>query len=307
MLSSWKSKSLSIGGRLTLIKSILRSLPIYYLSLFLAPKNVISILESIRCRFFWGFCESQKGICWVKWNNILLDHSLGGLGVGSIFAKNLDLLRKWKWRFLTEKGALWRMVIKDFYGDDGGFSSSAAAHGSNGVWVDVIKAVAIIDDIVPSFRSSFVLKNSNGSSVSFWKDAWCNNGSRLMDLYPRLYALETNKECKVNDLWCLCNGVWGGVWSWRIPLRGRTVDDLVQMVDIISNVSFSSDSVDKWVWNSDVSGMFKVKVLSHNIQNSAYSDYTIGKHDVWNSWIPRKVNVCVWRASLNRLATRLKK
>ncbi|GKB58897.1 arginine repressor C-terminal-like domain-containing protein [Tanacetum coccineum] len=91
------------------------------------------------------------------------------------------------------------MVIKDFYGDDGCFSSSAAAHRSNGVWVDIIKAVSIIDDIVPSFRSSFVLKFSNGSSISFWKDAWCNNITRLMDLYPRLYALETNKECRVND------------------------------------------------------------------------------------------------------------
>ncbi|GKD96829.1 serine/threonine-protein kinase [Tanacetum coccineum] len=80
------------------------------------------------------------------------------------------------------------MVIKDFYGDDGGFSSSAAAHGSNEVWVDIIKEVSIIDDIVPSFKSSFVLKISNGSSISFLKDAWCNNGTRLMDLYPRFFG-----------------------------------------------------------------------------------------------------------------------
>ncbi|GJR34524.1 zinc finger, CCHC-type containing protein [Tanacetum coccineum] len=91
------------------------------------------------------------------------------------------------------------MVIKDFYDDDGGFSSSAAAHGSNEVWVDIIKEVSIIDDIVPSFKSSFILKISNGSSISFLKDAWCNNSTRLMDLYPRLYALEPIKSIRGMD------------------------------------------------------------------------------------------------------------
>ncbi|GJX49068.1 RNA-directed DNA polymerase, eukaryota, reverse transcriptase zinc-binding domain protein [Tanacetum coccineum] len=164
---------------------------------------------------------------------------------------------------------------------------------------------------IPSFRSSYRLLNnfkflkiSNGSSISFWKDAWCDSGIPLMDLFPRLYALKTNKECKVRDRWRLCNGVWGGVWSWRIPLRGRPIDDLVKMVDILGNLFFSSNGVDKWAWSSDVSGMCKVKVHSHYIPNSVFFDCIIGEHHVWNSWIPRKVNVCVWRASINRLATR---
>ncbi|GJR14453.1 reverse transcriptase domain, reverse transcriptase zinc-binding domain protein [Tanacetum coccineum] len=71
-LSAWKEKSLSIGGRLTLIKSILRSLPIYYLSLYKVPSKVINALEYIRSRFFWGFKENQRGISWVKWKTILL-------------------------------------------------------------------------------------------------------------------------------------------------------------------------------------------------------------------------------------------
>lgn len=119
-------------------------------------------MESIRCRFFWGFKESQRGICWVKWNTILLDHGLGGLGVGSIFPKNLGILEKWKWRFLTEKEALWRMVIKDFYGEDGGLSSSTTPQGSSGIWVDIIKEISRIEDIVPSFKSYFILKIANG-------------------------------------------------------------------------------------------------------------------------------------------------
>ncbi|GJZ38643.1 reverse transcriptase domain-containing protein [Tanacetum coccineum] len=43
-LSLWKAKALSVGGRLTLIKFILGSLPVYYLSLFKAPLSVLKIL-----------------------------------------------------------------------------------------------------------------------------------------------------------------------------------------------------------------------------------------------------------------------
>nr|GEY70179.1 putative RNA-directed DNA polymerase, eukaryota, reverse transcriptase zinc-binding domain protein [Tanacetum cinerariifolium] len=45
-LSKWKSKSLSIGGRLMLIKSILGRLGVYYFSTFKAPIKVINKLEA---------------------------------------------------------------------------------------------------------------------------------------------------------------------------------------------------------------------------------------------------------------------
>ncbi|GKB67722.1 RNA-directed DNA polymerase, eukaryota, reverse transcriptase zinc-binding domain protein [Tanacetum coccineum] len=53
-LSSWKANLLSIGGRLTLIKSVLGSLGIYYMSLFKVPELVLKALERLRAEFFWG-------------------------------------------------------------------------------------------------------------------------------------------------------------------------------------------------------------------------------------------------------------
>ncbi|GKA41365.1 hypothetical protein Tco_0733958 [Tanacetum coccineum] len=53
-LSSWKANLLLIGGRLTLIKSVLGSLDIYYLSIFRAPESVLQDLKRIRAKFFWG-------------------------------------------------------------------------------------------------------------------------------------------------------------------------------------------------------------------------------------------------------------
>ncbi|GJU30905.1 RNA-directed DNA polymerase, eukaryota [Tanacetum coccineum] len=53
-LSTWKLKTLSIGGRLTLIKSVLTSIPLYHMSIFKVPLGVLKELEAIRQNFFNG-------------------------------------------------------------------------------------------------------------------------------------------------------------------------------------------------------------------------------------------------------------
>ncbi|GJT92047.1 hypothetical protein Tco_1080892 [Tanacetum coccineum] len=53
-LSKWKVNLLSIGGRYTLIRSVLSSVSIYYMSLFKVPESVIKELERYRSTFFWG-------------------------------------------------------------------------------------------------------------------------------------------------------------------------------------------------------------------------------------------------------------
>nr|GEX01512.1 RNA-directed DNA polymerase, eukaryota [Tanacetum cinerariifolium] len=51
-LSRWKVKTLSVGGRLTLLKSVLGASPLYNLFIYKAPKGVLHDMESIRSTFF---------------------------------------------------------------------------------------------------------------------------------------------------------------------------------------------------------------------------------------------------------------
>ena len=53
-LATWKRQYISKGGRITLIRSTLSSLPIYFLSLFRMPKIVCSRLEKLQRDFLWG-------------------------------------------------------------------------------------------------------------------------------------------------------------------------------------------------------------------------------------------------------------
>nr|GFA27462.1 reverse transcriptase domain, reverse transcriptase zinc-binding domain protein [Tanacetum cinerariifolium] len=198
-ISSWKARSLSIEGRQTLIKSFLGCIPLYYLSLFNAP---------------------------------LKDRNKGGLGVGNLLAKNLRLLGKWKWRFLSDVNALWRKVIKNFYGEDGGFGMSRTNGRKRSVWSDIISSINHIDGLDIPFSSSFFKKVSNGVDTLFWK---------------------------------MCSAL-------RV---------------------------------FDPSNCFKVNTLTKLIQDKQLADSILGPQVRWNSWVPRKVNVYVWRASLNRLPSRV--
>nr|GFB25550.1 RNA-directed DNA polymerase, eukaryota, reverse transcriptase zinc-binding domain protein [Tanacetum cinerariifolium] len=47
-LSNWKVKTLSIEGRLTLLKSVLDASPLYYMSIFKTPKGVLKEVEAIK-------------------------------------------------------------------------------------------------------------------------------------------------------------------------------------------------------------------------------------------------------------------
>ncbi|GKD33803.1 hypothetical protein Tco_1249312 [Tanacetum coccineum] len=97
-LSSWKANLLSIGGRLTLIKAVLGSLGIYFLSIFKAPKTILKYLERYRAKFFWGGSQDSRKLAWIKWSNALSSFDKGGLNIGSLKAFNLALLQKWRWR-----------------------------------------------------------------------------------------------------------------------------------------------------------------------------------------------------------------
>lgn len=64
-LASWKSRLISFGGRLTLVKAVLGSLSLYYFRLFRAPRGVIHELERVRSGFFWGGVRGlMRGEVW---------------------------------------------------------------------------------------------------------------------------------------------------------------------------------------------------------------------------------------------------
>lgn len=53
VLEEWKARLLSFIGRLTLVKAVLSSIPIYTLASANVPKGTIKRVEHIICNFLW--------------------------------------------------------------------------------------------------------------------------------------------------------------------------------------------------------------------------------------------------------------
>ncbi|GJR18976.1 hypothetical protein Tco_0967503 [Tanacetum coccineum] len=170
-LSKWKLKSLSIGGRLTLIKSVLSSLPLYYMSSFKVPKGVLSKMESIRRNFFNGVENAEKKMSLIGWNKILASKKNGGLGVSSFFAYNRALLFKWIWRFLANGASLWSRFISAIYGIRGALDNSSS-YSRRSPWLDIVNEVRKLASKGIDLLSLVKKKVGNGEATSFWNDVW---------------------------------------------------------------------------------------------------------------------------------------
>ncbi|GJS25423.1 RNA-directed DNA polymerase, eukaryota, reverse transcriptase zinc-binding domain protein [Tanacetum coccineum] len=131
-LSKWKLKVLSIGGRLTLLKSVLGSISIYYMSMFRAPIQVINKLESIRSHFFNGVDHNVRKMSFVNWKNVLASKEKGGLGVSSNLHKH-------------------------------SFSSN---------WIDIVRAIHRLKKKSIDLHSFVNKKVGNGVHTYFWEDSW---------------------------------------------------------------------------------------------------------------------------------------
>ncbi|KAL5548696.1 hypothetical protein UlMin_003927 [Ulmus minor] len=115
-LDGWKKSVLSKGGRLTMIQSVLSSIPIYFMSLFKLPNGVAALLEKMMRQFLWDKEVGGKGKSLVDWKLVCSPKESGGLGIGNLLIRNKALLGKWLWRFPLEQHTLWAAVIRSKYG-----------------------------------------------------------------------------------------------------------------------------------------------------------------------------------------------
>ncbi|GJU07478.1 RNA-directed DNA polymerase, eukaryota, reverse transcriptase zinc-binding domain protein [Tanacetum coccineum] len=269
-LSKWKMKTLSIGGRLTLLKSILGFIPIFHMSIFRVPSRVLHVLESIRGHFFNGHEMGSNKATWVKWNYVLTDKKHGGLGVSSLYALNRGLMIKWVWRFFTQKESLWGKVITAIHGDYDKVESRCHTVGRS-CWLSIVNEVRILKNKGMNIFYFMNLKLRNGDTSSFWTDRWYVGGI-IKDLCPRLFALENCKEI--------------------------SLDSLAEVVRSINLVSLA----DRWIWNLECSGEFSVASARKKIDEIRFP--IVKDATRWVKCVPIKVNILAWKIRNDALPTR---
>ncbi|GJT13925.1 RNA-directed DNA polymerase, eukaryota, reverse transcriptase zinc-binding domain protein [Tanacetum coccineum] len=296
-LSNWKLKTLSIGGRFTLLKSVLGSTPIFHMSIYKVPSSVLHLLESIRSHFFHGHDPRSKKASWVNWNKVLTAKERGGLGVSSLYALNRGLMCKWVWRFFAHKSLLWSRVIKAIHGPEGGLITDVR-RGFRSTWTSIVQEVKKLQNQGVNIFDYIRIKIGNGDNTSFWKDKWHNEGV-LKDVFPRLYALERHQNVTIHTKlidYSLVNSFR------RNPRSGVEEFQLDNLSRLVSTITLSS-AVDRYVWSLENSGEFSVKSIRQVIDANCFP--VIHSATRWVKSVPLKVNIMAWKIKMDGLPTRM--
>ncbi|GKV26308.1 hypothetical protein SLEP1_g35639 [Rubroshorea leprosula] len=258
----WKANTLSFGGRLILLNSVLSALPIFYMSLFLLPKSVLVELMSIQRRFLWGGPGLNKKISWVKWDCVCRDKAKGGLGVPDLLRKNWALLGKWWYRFGDGVENLWKRVVREkYYGGRSEVDITAVEYSRvSKMWRDIIKIGGQSLRLRNMLVEGFKWEVGEGNKVDFWQERWVGDKT-LRDLCPRLYALAVRKEGKVSEM-----GKWDeGRWVWRVEWRrgtiGREKDEEGALEKALEGVKLKEGVRDVWKWRHEMDGKYVVGAI----------------------------------------------
>ncbi|XP_022023474.1 uncharacterized protein LOC110923722 [Helianthus annuus] len=178
---------------MTLAKSVLGSLPSYFLSLFSAPKCVVKKLEKIRREFIWGKSNNRYKLGWIRWELLLKVKKAGGMGMGSIQSFNLALT-KWWWRLKGNPNHLWAEVIAAIHGGNSISSSNLLILLKKtipGIWKDIGSVQAALGKLGIDLKDNLVLDGR------VWKWRSEPNGSfsvRQVRMGIESRSLEENRD-----------------------------------------------------------------------------------------------------------------
>lgn len=264
-LSTWKSKTLSFGGRLTLITSVLGNLPTYFFSMFKAPKAVTDKLDQIRRRFLWGGDDSKRKIHWVSWDKVVAPKSEGGLGVGTIRTLNTSLLVKWWWRFKTEKNSLWVKVVKGIHNLHNKPHDYLSNPKISGVWNNIAACKNDLKKVGLDTMDVFQLNIKSGDNSLFWYDKWLGPVT-LEEKYPSLFELESRKKCLVSDRFI--DNQFEAHWKSNV-IDNTEIRCINNIKNDLSRVHLEPGE-DQWACALDNGSQFTVSLLRKKLEHLQY-------------------------------------
>nr|GEX42757.1 RNA-directed DNA polymerase, eukaryota [Tanacetum cinerariifolium] len=119
----------------------------------------------------------------------------------------------------------------------------------------------------------------------------------LCVLFPRIYALEENKDCSMAEK------LYSGSSSLRRPVRGGVENSKLILLQEHIEGMILSNMEDRWVWDLNGEGVFCVKDVRNLLDDHFMPKSHIATR--WIKYVPIKLNVFAWKVHLDRLPTRV--
>nr|GEY73568.1 RNA-directed DNA polymerase, eukaryota, reverse transcriptase zinc-binding domain protein [Tanacetum cinerariifolium] len=264
-LSRWKVKTLSIGGRLTLLKSILGAVPIY---------NMIEKLHRLRGRRCYRLRKMRvlEYLVFLPSTGLFFSNGYGDTSFKMVLCgiTSSVLFTVLGWSVTLAILSPWGVILLEVH--------QLASKGFN-------------------CHSNCKIRVGDGLNTRFWFDTW------ILDLplnvwFPRLFALELDKDISVDVKWSapsfdasfrrqVRDGVERNQWSALLYMLGM--------------ITLSSSS-DRYFCDLNSDGAYRVKDIRSKLDDLFLPSSAVATR--WVNLVPIKVNIFTWRVSLDRLLTR---
>ncbi|KAL4584844.1 hypothetical protein LXL04_009454 [Taraxacum kok-saghyz] len=176
----------------------------------------------------------------------------------------------------------------------GGFKRVASGESP---WARLIALEDKLHDKGVVDRSILRRKVRDGQNTLLWLDTW-NGDQTLAERFHRLAVLDVVR-------WRIGGQIKGGSGTGGVRYTGGgggvSAAQIVEMGNILKDVR-CVEGKDGWSWEINLEGFFTVASTRNWIDENVLPDAGIKSR--WCSWIPKKVNIFVWRVLRNRLPTR---
>ncbi|KAF5189899.1 RNA-directed DNA polymerase (reverse transcriptase)-related family protein [Thalictrum thalictroides] len=241
-IQSWKSKLLSYAGRLQLLKSVLNSMSVFWISSFLLPQRAINEINKLCRNFLWGGSDCTQSHASISWRDLCYPYEEGGLKLRDFSTLNHAANMRHVWHLISGSNTLWAQWVRKHLIRDKNFWEMRTPPDCSWSWRNILKerkeAMYMVQHLI-----------GNGRNTSFWKDPWHPNGI-LLESFPQVLSYDSTLALNAPVATVLNEGRWQVPQHLRIHIA--EIEHRLHEVE----VGVGEDIV---VWTASTSGRYCLK------------------------------------------------
>eukprot|EP00253_Pinus_taeda_P030228 PITA_30228 len=296
-INHWSFRWLSRAGRLTLLKSVLLAIPVYWAALTWVPKGVLEKIRKICSRFLWaGMAKDSSVLPWVAWDKIARPKDWGGWGIKRLPEFSLSLAAKSGWRLISREN-LWTKVVRRKYIDPTPLEYWIRSQQKNQknisvIWKATLEAFTVIDQ-------GLAWKVGDGSHIRIGRDPWVGC-SEDYTLSPGLLRhLDSKGIVTLNQVEKVSlSNVWGQAWKNDVDL-GINVRWKNEWASFIQELHRShvrlKEGNDKLIWALGKTGEYYPKEgYSYLMKQKGWDIPEWWSKSIWKLTSPAKARLFLW-------------
>jgi hypothetical protein len=281
-------------GRLTLLNSVINSLPMFAMCSLKVPITIFIHFEKSGRQFLWADKEDRiQGKCLANWDMVCRPKDQGGLNVINLRIHNKALMMKNLHKFYNNHDIPWVHLLKQAH-----YSTDLAPHACSPKgsfwWKDCMKHNEL-------FREHTICMAHKGDTILLWKDMWQESIGE--DDYPHLFSFAKDPSISILKARDMINEDIYDLFNLALLMEAQAeLDDL----QIEANDYTPSQSHDEWSfpWGNkfSTSKLYRVLIGDHIVPKPIL--------DIWKTCIVPRQKFFSWlllNGKLNSKEMMLKK